>query len=190
MMKKVNKFLIVILIIATMLYAFPFYLFAVNATDEVGEKEQVEMVEKAQAYNVQTIATQTISNGIYSIKSALNTNYVLDVEGASTEQCANILIYENNNANNQKFYINYLGNGYYTISAIHSNRLLDVANGGKTAGTNIWQIESNNTDAQKWIIKDAGNGYYNIISKLNGLYFFKRFKVCLKLKSLKSSLFI
>ena len=113
---------------------------------------------------------KTLEDGTYIIKSALNENYVLDVENASTEQFANVLLYQRNNANNQKFSVKYLGDGYYTITAVHSNRLLDVANGGKKPETNVWQIASNGTDAQKWIIKDAGNGYYNIVSKLNGLY--------------------
>ena len=115
-------------------------------------------------------AEKTIEDGTYTIKSALSNNYAIDVEGASKEQCANIIVYESNNANNQKFNVKYIGNGYYTIASVHSNRLLDVANGGKKPETNVWQIGSNNTDAQKWIIKDAGNGYYNVISKLNGLY--------------------
>ena len=113
---------------------------------------------------------RTLEDGIYTIKSANNTKYVLDVEGASKQQFANILVYENHEAANQKFRVKYVGNGCYTIAALHSNRLLDVANGGKKPETNVWQIGSNNTEAQKWIIKDAGNGSYFVISKLNGLY--------------------
>ena len=137
-----------------------------------GGNEQKFKFEKTNenSNNSNTNYTKTIEDGTYTIKSALNNNYVLDVEGASTAQCANILLYQSNNANNQKFNVKYIGDGYYTIAAVHSNRLLDVANGGKTPETNVWQVGANNTEAQKWYIKDAGNGYYNIISKLNGLY--------------------
>ena len=110
--------------------------------------------------------TKTLEDGIYVIKSAIDNNYVLDVEGASTAQCANVLLYRNNNANNQKFSVKYLGDGYYTIAAVHSNRLLDVANAGKKPETNVWQVGSNNTDAQKWIIKDAGNGCMELIGEV------------------------
>ena len=113
---------------------------------------------------------RTLEDGTYTIKSANNTNYVLDIEGASKQQCANVLLFQNHEAANQKFRVKYIGDGYYTIAAVHSNRLLDVANGGKEPETNVWQIGSNNTDAQKWIIKEAENNSYYIISKLNGLY--------------------
>ena len=113
---------------------------------------------------------QTIDDGTYVIKSALNENYVLDVAWASTEQGANIEMYQRNNENNQKFNIKYLGNGYYTIAALHSNKLLDVALGKKTPETNVWQVADNGADAQKWMIKDVGDGYYYIVSKLSGLY--------------------
>ena len=127
--------------------------------------------EKIKANTSKNVSIDNIlDEGIYTIKSFDNENFVLDVEGASTQQCANILLYQNHNAANQKFRVKYVGEGYYTISALHSNRFLDVANGGKIPETNVWQIASNGTDAQKWQIKDAGDGSYYIISKLNGLY--------------------
>ena len=115
--------------------------------------------------------SQTIVDGTYVIKSAINNNYVVDVAGGSNTSGANIQLYQNEYVDNQKFIVKYLENGYYTIKAEHSNKVMDVANGGKTAGTNVWQCYENNSDAQKWIIKESEiSGYYYIISKCNGLY--------------------
>ena len=114
--------------------------------------------------------TKTVADGTYTIKSAINNNYVLDVSSASKSNGANIQIWTNSSVAQQRFKVKYIDNGYYTITAEHSNKVLDVANGGKTAGTNVQQYTSNNSDAQKWVIKDAGNGYYYIISKANNLY--------------------
>ena len=113
---------------------------------------------------------QTLENGIYVIKSAIDENFALDVWRGSKISGTNVQIYKNLAVNRQRFEVTYLGDGYYSIVAVHSNQALDVANAGKEPGTNVWQCTQNGADAQKWIIKDAKNGYYNVISKCNGLY--------------------
>ena len=114
--------------------------------------------------------TKTIEDGVYAIRSAINTRYVLDVNGASKENGANVQLYEYTIGNQKRFKVTYLGDGYYTIIAVHSNKSLDVKDASKQKGANVWQYEQNGTDAQKWVIKDVGNGNYSIISKCNGLY--------------------
>ena len=116
------------------------------------------------------IPEKTIEDGTYTIKSAINNNYVLDVSGGSTTSGANVQIYQNMSLASQRFQVEYLDNGYYIITAVHSGMVLDVANAGQTAGTNVWQCYRNDLDAQQWIIQDAGDGYYYLISKCNGLY--------------------
>ena len=113
---------------------------------------------------------RTISDGLYTIKSKINENYVIDVCNGSNKNEANIQLYESNDTNAQKFYIRYLEDKFYEIKSANSGKVLDVSNGGKSAGTNIWQYESNGTDAQKWIIKKNLDNTYSIISKLNNLY--------------------
>ena len=114
--------------------------------------------------------SKTIENGTYQIASALNINKVLDVYDGRKDSGINVLLWANNNGQNQKFEVSYIGSGYYTLKAVHSSKMLDVSNANICNGTNVQQWNSNNTNAQKWIIKDAGNGYYYIISKCNGLY--------------------
>ena len=113
---------------------------------------------------------RTISDGLYTLKSKINENYVIDVCNGSNKNEANIQLYESNDTNAQKFYIRYLEDKFYEIKSANSGKVLDVSNGGKSAGTNIWQYESNGTDAQKWIIKKNPDNTYSIISKLNNLY--------------------
>ena len=113
---------------------------------------------------------QTIEDGVYIIKSALNEKYVLDIYSSSKANDANLELWTNGETNNQKFTVKYLGDGYYSISPVHSGKYIDVANNSKTEGANVLQWEYHGGDNQKWIIKDAGNGYYNIISKSSGLY--------------------
>lgn len=112
---------------------------------------------------------EVIEEGIYRIKTYKN-NKVLDVTGASKNDTANIEIWENNNTNNQKFYIRPLGSGYYTITSINSNKVLDVAWASKEKGANIQQYHQTWNDNQSFMLKKTSDGYYNIISKCNGLY--------------------
>ena len=138
-----------------------------------GRNNQMFKFEKQVTTNNQTtnniVGTRTIADGKYSIKSAINEKYVLDICDISKQNGANVQIWSNAGGENQKFNVKYLGNGEYSIIAVHSNKCLDVKDNLKKNGTNIIQWESSNQDNQKWIIKEVGNGYYKIISKTNGL---------------------
>ena len=117
-----------------------------------------------------TTTTNVVTDGIYTIQSAINNKFVLDISCGSFDNCANLQLWENSTVAQQQYKVKSIGNGLYTISVLSSDKVLDVAGAGKTDGTNVQQYSSNNSDAQKWIIKDVGNGYYSIISKCNGLY--------------------
>ena len=116
------------------------------------------------------VGEKTVEDGIYKIVTGINNSSVLDIDGGSTANGANLQIWQDSNVTQQRFKITYLNNGYYKITAMHSGKVLDVANAGTTNLTNVWQHEDNGTNAQQWIIKEAGEGYYNIISKCNELY--------------------
>ena len=117
-----------------------------------------------------TVGEKTINDGLYTIKSAANENFVVDLAGASMDNCANIGLWNDNGGINQKFEVKYIENGYYTISSACSEKMLDVAWASKANGANVEQYMDNGGDNQKWLIKDAGNGYYYVVSKCNDLY--------------------
>ena len=110
-----------------------------------------------------------ISNGTYKIATALNTNYVLDVNNYATFNGGNVEIYPYHNTNNEKWTITSIGNGYYRIKEVNSGKSLDVNGGGSASGTNVQIWEQNDTNAQKWRFVNAGNGYYYIVNA-NGCY--------------------
>ena len=134
--------------------------------EKVGEDNKPEETPEI----VVPVGKKTIEDGTYVIRSAINTNFVIDVLGASKENGANIQLYEYSDAPQKKFKVTYLNNGYYSIIATHSNKSIDVKDASTQKGANVQQCEQNKEDAQKWVIKDVGNGYYSIISKCNGLY--------------------
>lgn len=112
----------------------------------------------------------SISNGTYKLISAINNHYVIDIDGASLSDFANVQLYEDNGTNAQKFIFTKQADGYYTISNVNSNKLLDCFGAGKANGTNVQQYASNNTSAQRWKVTSVGNGYYTLSCKCNGLF--------------------
>ena len=112
---------------------------------------------------------QTIANGVYTISSALNNNYVLDLKG-KVQNSSNIQLYKSNNSAAQKWQVTYLKDGYYKITiASNNNYALNVYGGKKVNGTNVQLYKYKVDPSVHWIIKDVGGGYYNIISKSNNL---------------------
>ena len=101
---------------------------------------------------------QEIEDGIYTIKSALNEQYVLDIEASSQKDGGNLELWNNGNTDNQRFILKYLGDGTYSIVALHSKKAIDVEEGRKEKGTNILQWGYHGGNNQRWIIKSAGNG--------------------------------
>ena len=114
-------------------------------------------------------APSVIANGTYKIVSALNNNFVMDVNGASTADGANVQLYQDNGTNAQKFLITRQSDGSYTIQNVNSGKVLDCAGAGRINGTNIQQYTSNATAAQRWNITDAGNGTVTLTCRCNGL---------------------
>lgn len=128
--------------------------------------------QKFKLVKIKDIGTQTISDGTYTIQSALDNDMVLDIPRAVVGNSSNVQLYSSNDKDNQKWNIKYLGDGYYSIkSVLNNNFSLDVY-GAKPIGpgTNIQLYSYNGGNNQKWIIKDAGDGNYYIISDCNNLY--------------------
>ena len=107
-----------------------------------------------------------IKNGVYTIKTALDTSKALDIQYASRDNTANAWIYEFNNTSAQKFQITAVSDGYYKIQSKNSGKVLDVAYASNANGANVWQYDWNGSDAQLWRFIDAGNGVYFIQSRL------------------------
>lgn len=106
------------------------------------------------------------AEGYYMIGSALNYTTVLDVAGGSSSNGANVQVYTANGTNAQRWYLTYVGDGYYTIKHAGTGEVLDVQGAGTEKGTNVQQYQLNNTHAQHWSFVDAGDGLYYIVSRL------------------------
>lgn len=115
-----------------------------------------------------SIAPRTVADGTYIIRSAMNSNLVVDINGASSADGANAQIWTDNYTAAQRFRVIYDGKtGYYTIRNVKSGKMLDVTDSVKKDATNVRQYQSTNSLAQKWIITADASGGYKILSALD-----------------------
>lgn len=111
--------------------------------------------------------TYPVNSDYYMIVTALKDSMVLDVDGNSTKNGANVQIYKKSDNNAaQIYYVESINNGYYKILNSSSGKALDVTGGVKKSGVNVQMYEYNGTDSQIWKFIDAGNGYFYIQNKL------------------------
>ena len=108
-------------------------------------------------------------NGLTTIRTKCGRRYdSVDINAASTENGANVQIWDCVNGNAQMFAFQYVKNEngvpYWTIKNNYSGKVLDV--NGTAAGANVQQYAYHGGDNQLWTLKMAGNGYFYICSKL------------------------
>ena len=108
-----------------------------------------------------------IPNGNYFIISAKDQGKVMDVEGGSMENRANVRLWNKNGTLAQVFYLNNLPNGNCTLMNSNSGKMLDVDGGEAFNDANIHQYETNLTSAQQWRIKHFGGRDYELRSDIN-----------------------
>ena len=111
--------------------------------------------------------TQVVPNGVYVIKSAMNQNYVLDIDGASDANGANAQLYEANGTGAQAFALTW-SNGYYAISNVSSGKYLDLENGSNQNGANVQQQGTFVRDSARWSLVGNPDGSFVFVNFASG----------------------
>lgn len=109
-----------------------------------------------------------IFSGTYTIRSAMNRNYVLDISGASSENGANVQTWLSNNTLAQRFTLSYIeGSNTYTIGDLYTNRLLEASDSPTRVGTNVTMSRRTNSCNQQWQILQVEDDRYKILDSCN-----------------------
>ena len=120
------------------------------------------MLSKDDKLNIQMLALQNkdaIKDGTYTISTVLNTDYVLNVQNADKNNCANIQLNKANYSSSQEFKVTHDSDGYVTFTNVNSGKVLDLSSGKVENKCNIQQYYSNGSKTQKWIVVKSGNRY-------------------------------
>lgn len=116
-------------------------------------------------------------DGTCTVRSAVNTEYVLDVQSASTANSTPVQIYKQNNSRAQQWFFlptspnvtaeKTLNDGlYYIQSSLDKSKVLDVASASQNDKANVQLYAGNNTAAQKFYFESDDEGFY-VIRNLN-----------------------
>ena len=144
---------------------------AVTSTTHVStaasHKLYAHWVEKDMLDEMAQQNKDTVLDGVYTIKNAAGSKYVLDVFAGSTGDGANVQLYESNGTKAQLWRITHNSKGYITITNENSGKVLDVFAGSTADGTNIQQYSGNGSKAQLWVAVKQSDGSVKIVSALN-----------------------
>lgn len=119
-----------------------------------------------------------IEDGFYTICSAIDSSFVLDVRAASSAAGANVQLWSGNGSAAQTWYVSGDENGLYTIESMCSGLFLDVQWASRDDGANVWQYSASSTPAQRWKLVERVSGAsreaeaspaYSLVSECNGL---------------------
>ena len=137
-----------------------------------GQKLQMHYGNNTEAqrfvFSKETTQAKPFENGDYTINSVFSAGKALDITDGSKENGAKIQIWSYVGAEQQKFNLEYLGDGYYKIISKYSGKALTIEN-QKVLGSCVIQKDYANLDSQKWQIKLKSGDRYSILSK-DGAY--------------------
>lgn len=110
----------------------------------------------------------TIDPNAYYVIRNVETDKVMDVEGAGCCNGAWVHQWEYDGLTNQQWRIVAIAGGYYKILNRNSGRALDVSSASQSDGARIHQWGYDESYNQQWSLVDLGSGTYKIIARHSG----------------------
>ena len=117
-------------------------------------------------FGLASVADSQVPNGTYIIRSALNPNFVIDLNASRIQDGNNIQLWEYNGTNAQKWVVESVGSISTIRSSIDRNYVIDLSSANTNDGNNIHLWRANGTKAQSWRIITTKSGYSAIVSVL------------------------
>ncbi len=122
--------------------------------------QRFSLMEVGTSPSAQPDPSRPVADGTYVIESALASGLVLDVDGYSSANGANVQTWQSNGGRNQQWTVTWdSATKHYIIKCVSSGKLLDASGARATAGTNVIQYASNGGLNQRWDIVANGTGY-------------------------------
>nr|MDJ0766938.1 RICIN domain-containing protein [Myxococcota bacterium] len=123
-------------------------------------------LEGCASINVTVVETDTDSDTETDTNTEFTTTLVLkhsglcvNVEQSSQEDGANIVQWNCNGDDNQRFRFEYLGDGTFNIRPVHSDKCCEGL-----GDSNVVQSSCHGSNSHRFILLDEGGGYYSIIN--------------------------
>lgn len=100
----------------------------------------------------------------YKFQSTCTNGKVVEVPGSSTDVNEELKTGTYTGGDNQKWYANDLGNGYYQFVNMNSELVMTVQNASSTPGDPIIQYLVETGANAQWLVDDLGSGVYHVVS--------------------------
>lgn len=113
-----------------------------------------------------TVTGSTIRDGWYYIKN-VNAQKYLQVAGNKGGNGVNVEIGTGSGVRGQKWYVQNLGNGYFTLKN-GNGYMLDIQYGENKDGANIQTYQSNGATAQHFKAVSTGNNTFGLVTRVSG----------------------
>ena len=110
------------------------------------------------------VFTETISDGWYRLKPTHDLGHSADALGLQVGSGNNIHLWESIDCDQQKFYLQNRGNGYFSLQSAYGSRHF-VTSDGANNGSNLYTAPWNGSDYQLFRLVNGGNNSYHIFSK-------------------------
>ena len=108
-------------------------------------------------------ASQSLQAGTYIISNVAS-GRVIDVDGLSAADGANVHLWDNFDAANQRWHATAVGENVFELVSQHSSACLDADNGSD----NVHQWSCFGSNNQRWLIEGLPNGAYRVSSQASG----------------------
>ena len=136
-------------------------------------------VAKLDIYNKlgKQVATKSVSvyklSGYYIMQSCMKgkSDMCLDMNGASKENGAQMIVWGKNGGLNQQFTFALQSDGSYTVKSVNSGKLLDVNGASKAWGQNVIQWQANGGANQRWRLTVDASNRITFVNVNSGLVF-------------------
>ena len=136
-----------------------------NGSKLILSKTQDNDNQMLYVFNI-TKEEQKFADGIYKLAVGRDSSKVLEVLNGNKSNGANIDVNDYHGDLQQKFYFDYLDDGYYKIMPIHTWKCLTAKDNRMIDGAEIIQSDYKGLESQKWILRDSKkNGW--VISPLS-----------------------
>ena len=107
-----------------------------------------------------------INDGWYKISPAHDPGRSLDGLGVQVGNGNNLHMWDTLDVDQQKFYVQNRGNGYFSLQSAYGSKLYVTAD-GRAPGANLSMQSWNGSDSQLFRLKNSGkSGYYYIMAKV------------------------
>lgn len=115
------------------------------------------------------VRTYAAPDALYTVKSALNTSYVLDIRDNSSANGAKLQLLRANGSQGQVFQFTAVGYPYYHINCLNSGKALDISGGVLVPKgiAQLWTAYPGTTNRyQLWRVDYIGGGNFKIYSAI------------------------